>query len=137
MAPKALIVLGPSALGAVLAGCGRDGECVLYPPCPLPIAITISVTAASGGPVPGVSVEISGAGTNFAQCDSGSTATTCVFPGTAGTYNMKVSAPGFETVTQTVTVQRTDPYPPCGCASVVTQHLDVVLRAAGSARFEG
>jgi hypothetical protein len=136
MAPRAFVVLGLGVLNAVLAGCGRDGEsdCVVHP-CPLPLAIAISVTAATGGPVAGVSVEISGAATGSMQCNTSSTATACAFPGMPGTYNLKVSAPGFLTVTQVVTVQGSAP--PCGCPTVFTQHLDLVLSAASSARAEG
>jgi metal-sulfur cluster biosynthetic enzyme len=83
------------------------------------------VTATAGGPVAGVIVQVSGAATGTASCSMGTTASTCYLPGVAGTYNLEVTASGFQTTQRTVTVEGTSPE--CGCPTVLTQHLDIVL----------
>ena len=118
----ALLLLG---IGADLASCGKSGDECLALPCPLPVAVEISVTAAGGGPVDGVIVHVSGAATGTASCSVGTTASTCYVPGVAGTYDLEVAASGFQTTQRTVTVGGTTPE--CGCPTVVTAHLDVAL----------
>lgn len=132
MVPKARALLVLAALGGALVACGSDAEreCLRLP-CPIPLAITISVSAATGGPVVGVSVETSGAVTGSAQCTTGSSATLCYVMGVAGTYDLKVGATGFGTVVQTVTVQGSNPA--CGCPTVVAEELAIVLTATQSA----
>jgi hypothetical protein len=49
--------------------------------------------------------------------------------GYAGTYDLEVSAPGFEFALRTVTVRGLDPEG-CGCATVFTERLEVVLVAS-------
>jgi hypothetical protein len=89
----------------------------------MPIAITINVTAAAtGGPVTGAFLEDVFAGVvNTSLCTP-----TCFVPGTAGTYQLTVGAPGFQTVQRTVTV-RGSPPTDCDCGTAVTEHLDVAL----------
>jgi hypothetical protein len=113
------LLLGLSALGMALPSCGK----CLRLPCPMPIAITINVTAAAtGGSVTGAFVEeLSGGIVNTMPC-----APTCFVPGTAGTYRLHVGAPGFQTVERTVTVQGT-PSSDCDCGTAITEHLDVAL----------
>jgi len=116
-----LIVL--AVLGVGLTSCGH--ECPALP-CALPIAITISVTkAAAGGPVEGATVQVTGAATTSMPCPA-----LCRVPGTAGTYNLDVTAPGFAPVRRTVVVEGTTP--PCGCPTVVSQSVTIVLASASS-----
>jgi hypothetical protein len=114
------------SLLTALAACSHPTrpDCLALP-CALPLAITISVTSATGGPVTGVSVALSGAVTGSASCNVGTSATLCYVPGTAGTYNIQVAAAGFQTVSQSLTVEGSTP--PCGCPSVQARQIDVVL----------
>ena len=74
----------------VSVGCNHQAEpdCIM-PPCPMPMAITASVTSASGGPVPGLTPTLSGATSGSGQCTAGQTTTECVVPGMPGTYNLQ------------------------------------------------
>ena len=118
----ALLLTG---IGAGLASCAKSEDECLALPCPLPIAIQMSVTAAGGGPVDGVIVRVSGAATGTASCTAGTTATTCYVPGVAGTYSVEVVANGFQATQRTVTVEGTTPE--CGCPTTVTARMDVTL----------
>jgi hypothetical protein len=110
---------------AGLASCGKSNQGCLVPPCPLPLAVEISVTAADGGPMDGVSVLVSGAASGNASCNAGSNATTCYVPGVAGTYTLDVGATGFQSARRTVTTTGTTPE--CGCPTVSKAHLDIAL----------
>jgi hypothetical protein len=101
-------------------------ECV-HPPCALPTAILLSVTSAAGEPITGSSADVSGAVTitPALKCNTGSLANMCTVLGGAGTYAVRVSAPGFQTVEQAVVV--TGSQPPCGCGTVDTRMLTIVL----------
>ena len=118
--------IGLALLVCAGAGCGHQTEpdCVM-PPCALPIAIMLRVTSIAGGPVPGLTLTVSGAVSGSGPCTAGPAATSCVLPGTSGTYNLRLTAAGFEEKTLTVTVQGSTP--PCGCTTVQTQQLDVAL----------
>src|SRR4029453_10900363 len=94
---------------AGLASCGKSNEGCLALPCPLPLAVEISVTAADGGPVDGVSVRVTGAASGNASCNAGPNTTTCYVPGTAGTYTLDVGAAGFQSAQRTVTASGTTP----------------------------
>lgn len=121
-------LLALAGLSAALVSCGvlHDDRC-LPPPCPLPLAITISVTAgAGGGSIGGAFVKVSGAIVSTIPCNAGP-GTTCYVPGGAGTYNLEVGAPGFQSAQRTVVVQGKNPE--CGCPIVATEHLDVALVA--------
>jgi hypothetical protein len=107
-----------AAFGMAFTSCGH--ECLALP-CALPVAIVINVTGAtSGASVEGVSVDVSGAVTATVTCTG-----TCHVPGTAGTYNLDVRAPGFAPVRRTLTVHGTNP--PCGCPTVVTENVAIAL----------
>lgn len=99
-------------------------ECT-YPPCPVPTAISIVVTSASGDPILGASADVTGAVKTVTSCRNGSQANICLVPGTAGTYDLRVSAAGYQTATQNVVVSGTNP--PCGCPTVNSQTITVVL----------
>jgi hypothetical protein len=116
-------------LGLLLAahvGCGHAAEpdCVV-PPCPIPLAIVINSTSAAGGPVANLLLTVSGASTGFGPCSAGDALTQCRVSGTAGTYNLRLTAAGFEEKAFSVTIEGSSP--PCGCPTVQPQQIDVVL----------
>jgi hypothetical protein len=115
----AIVVGGLTACG------GSDITCVALP-CAMPVALTIALTSASsGGPVSNAVVQFTGPFIGTAPCVG-----SCIVPGYAGTYNLDISAPGFQTVQRTVTVTGSVPGP-CDCGKANTVHLDVAL-VAGS-----
>jgi hypothetical protein len=106
-------------LAALLVGC--DAECIV-PPCALPIAIQVTVSSAvSGGPVPGASLEVSGALSTTIACGS-----ECMVPGSMGTYLLTLSAPGFQPLQRTVVVHGTTRE--CSCPVVETERITLVLQ---------
>ena len=120
---------GLSGLAAVLSACiGCSGpttpDCP-RPPCPLPIAIVARVSSAGGGPVPGLTLTLSGAASGSVQCNADAGTTSCAVPGGPGRYDLLFAAAGFAARTLTVTVQGSTPA--CGCTSVDQQNLVVVL----------
>jgi len=119
-------VLGPAVVLGACIGCGGPAkpDC-LRPPCPLPIAIVARVSSASGGPVPGLTLTLSGAASGSAQCNADAVTTSCSVPGTPGRYDLLFAAPGFTAKTVSVTVQGSTPA--CGCTSVEQQNVAVVL----------
>ena len=52
----------------------------------------------------------------------------CVFLGTAGTYEVDISAPGHQTVHRSIVVPGTNPE--CGCPTTDAQRLTIVLPGA-------
>lgn len=105
-----------------------DAACV-QPPCPLPTAITVTVTSSvTGDSVPGAFVQMN-AQSGPEPCTL-SPGTTCDVPGGAGTYDLTIGAPGYETVHRTVDVP-VERAAKCGCGSPETQHLDVALAPVG------
>jgi hypothetical protein len=110
---------------AALSACGGSDVNCVTPPCALPMALTITLTSATAtGPVNGAVVQVSGA--LAGSC--GGSPTVCFVPGYAGTYNLSISAPGFQTATRSVTVTEI-PAPSCGCRGANTEHIDVALVA--------
>jgi len=109
-------------VASVLA-CGDDPVCVI-PPCPFPLAVVLTVHASTS------QVGITGAfvrvpGYSDMPCTGGAVSP-CIVSGYAGTYQLDIGAPGFQTVHRTVEV--TGKSAGCGtCAQVDTQHLDVAL----------
>ena len=110
----------------VSTGCNRQtqADCVMLP-CPLPVAIMLSATSAAGGPVFGLTLMVSGAASGSGQCTGGASATSCVVPGMPGTYDLQLTAAGFQDRTLSVVVPGSTPQ--CGCTSVQTQQVTVVL----------
>jgi hypothetical protein len=90
----------------------------------LPVAVTVTVTSTTGTAVSGAFIQES-ALNGPRQCtpNTGSTGSTCQVFGGAGTYELDIGAPGFQTVHRTVSVSSASE---CGCA-VNQQHLDVAL----------
>ena len=114
-------VLRILALALGLGACG--GEC-LTTPCPPPLAIALTVAdSASGAPVPGASLAVSGAMTTQLPCSAA-----CGVRGYAGTYDLDVTAPGYRPAHQQVVVAGTSPR--CGCPTAETRHVALVLPLA-------
>ncbi len=102
----------------VLAAACSDGPC-FNGPCPLPATAVLTLTSAtSTGIVTGATVQD---GPNTIPCQPGS----CVVLGYGGTHQFVISAPGFQNASVTAVVNETDPK--CGCPTVDTAHLNVVL----------
>lgn len=112
----ALMLLGTAA-------CGGDGDACVIPPCPVPTAVQLTVRdSVSASPLSGASLTFSGPFTGGGPCDGA----TCVVFGGAGTYELDVSVPGYRSVHRQVVVASSTPVG-CGCATVVTQQVVVVL----------
>jgi hypothetical protein len=89
------------------------------------MAFTVTVTnAASGGAVPTAVIQLGGQSTSSIPCSS--SPTVCAVPGYRGTYSVMVSAPGFQSKTQTITVAGTEGEE-CHCPTVETGHVNVAL----------
>jgi hypothetical protein len=112
-------------LGCIVASCGTDAKQCVQLPCALPVAIELRVTAADGGQLGDVIVQVSGASNGSAMCTPSSSGSTCMVPGPAGDYQLEVSAKGFVTVRQTVSVAGTTPE--CGCPTTTVRHVDIAL----------
>ncbi len=125
---RGFALLALSGTGTILASCGMsDGDC--HPPCPLPLAIRLSVTASGGGAVEGVVVTVSGAARTTLPCRPEATASICSVGGYGGVYELEVKAPGFETQTRSVSVTGT--MPDCSCPTTTPLSLDLVLAPSG------
>ena len=126
MSARWSVLVGAATVIALVASRCSSPECV-HPPCALPTAIVISVTSAVGEPITGASAEVSGAVTitPALKCNTGSLANMCRVFGGTGTYDVHVSAPGFQVVGQSIVV--TGSQPPCGCGTVDTRMLTIVL----------
>jgi hypothetical protein len=112
------------ALSVALAACSHD--CVALP-CTAPIAVFLTVTASgSSASISGAVVNASGALSETIPCSSQPTGAVCVIGGYAGTYNLAVAAPGFQSVMRTVVVAGDAPSG-CGCPSIDTQHISIAL----------
>src|SRR4051812_16079510 len=102
-----------------LAACG-GADCIAVP-CPLPVAISLTIASTViGDGVPVATVNVTGAAQSSFSC-----ITTCAIHGSAGTYHIAVTAPGFAPVERSVQVQGTTPT--CGCATTVTENVTITL----------
>ncbi len=112
--------------GGVFVGCGQGSQpdCVI-PPCVLPTAIVVTVTSDAGRAIPGLTLTLLGAMSGSAQCTVDASASTCYVPGMAGTYDLALAAPGFQSKRVTVVVSGSSPA--CKCPIVETQQTRVVL----------
>jgi len=109
-----------AALALSAIACGDAVNCVSSP-CPLMFALSIAITSSvSSGGITGSFVQITGSSSPI-PCS-----TSCMVPGSAGTYEVDIGAPGFQTVHRSVTV--TGSSAGCGtCGFPDTQHLAIVL----------
>jgi hypothetical protein len=108
-----------------LVACGGGADCVTLP-CPQPVAISLTIASTvAGGGVPVATVDVSGAVRTSFSCSA-----TCSIAGSAGTYQIAVSAPGFAPVERSVQVRGTNP--PCGCATTVIQNVTITLSASAT-----
>jgi len=112
-----------SALSLFCAACGHD--CIALP-CPSPTAIRLTLTAASGASLTGAVVTVHGASSATVPCFSQSSGMLCVVSGYAGTYNLSVAAPGFQSVLRTIVISGESPSG-CGCPSIDTQQISIAL----------
>ena len=120
IAPRLVAVL---LLGAV--ACGGDVVCPALP-CALPMAVQLTVRdSQSASPITGASVTFTGPFSGSEQCSGA----TCVVSGGPGTYEIDVSAPGYQPLHQEVRVTGI-PSTGCGCARVETQQLAVSMTRA-------
>lgn len=110
-----------------LGACG-GAECLAVP-CPQPVAISLTIASTvAGGEVPVATVDVSGAVRTSFSCSA-----TCPIAGSAGTYHVTVSAPGFAPAERSVQVRGTNP--PCGCATTVVENVTITLNAAATSEL--
>jgi hypothetical protein len=116
-------VVAASALGMLLGSCGDD--CPGIASCVYPIAIVLTISGGSGGPVENVAVQVTGPALGPATCSVSSTATTCTVAGEGGAYTLTVGAPGFMSAQRSVTVRSTTGQ--CDCMIVRTENIALSL----------
>ena len=87
----------------------------------------IFVTSTSGEPIKGASAEVSGI-TGVIPCVTGSQANVCMVPGSARTYDVRITAPGYQPATQSIVV--TGHSVDCGCGGVDTRMVTIALTAS-------
>lgn len=104
---------------AAMACSGSSEPCV-RPPCALPPALNVSVKSRTTGAPVTVTLDVSGATVTSLSCDG-----SCLVPGSAGTYHIKMSAPGYATAETDVKVNGT--FPDCGCPSADPVSLTMLL----------
>jgi hypothetical protein len=125
------IISGIVLFAVISASCGSD--CLAHP-CPLPFAIHLTVTSNTGVTVPGLVVGVATLGTSV-PCDFAGSSD-CFVVGDPGTYQVDVSAPGFQSVQKTVQVGGSGPTS-CNCSSPNTQNVTVTLAVASGAPHAG
>jgi len=86
----------------------------------------IFIISASGEPIISGSVQATGMTAPMA-CHFGSQANMCTVLGSAGTYQLQVTAPGYQSATQSIVV--TGHEAECGCGTVDTRMVTVALTA--------
>jgi hypothetical protein len=113
-----------AALALSAISCGGEAAQCITPPCALPAAIMLTVTSSNPSVgITGAFIQVGGySGGN--QC-SGSPVATCLVLGEIATYEVDIGATGFQTVHRSIVVTGT--IPTCGCESIDTQHVSVVL----------
>ncbi len=122
------VLAGWATLG--LTSCGESHAC-LAQPCPMPVAVELSITSRGGGPVSGAAIQVTGPTTTTLTCNGGAAGNTCGVPGLAGTYQLEVTAAGYEPTRRSVAVAGTTPE--CSCPQVQTAHVDLVLTRSAPA----
>jgi len=116
------------ALALLSLSCSHELVQCVIPPCVMPLALTVTVTSsASRLPVSGAFVQAPGYSTPL-PCNQ-TPGATCSVLGAAGTYELEIGAPGFDTVHRSIVVRGESVE--CGCPLVFTEHLDVALIPIG------
>jgi hypothetical protein len=121
---SALLLFLSAVTGCSGRGPSNRPDCI-PPPCPLPVAVVLNVSSMTGGPVAALSMSVSGAVVGSGSCSVAESVTVCSLGGGPGTYNIRLTAPGFEEKELSITV--TGNTPACACTTVVTQELSVVV----------
>jgi hypothetical protein len=122
---KTAIAVSILLLGAT--ACGSDAAVCLAVPCPIPMAVRLTVEdGATGTPVTNASLTYTGPFAGDGSCGSA----ICIVSGGPGTYEIDVSAPGYATAHRRVVVAGAAAKG-CGCASAETQQVTVGLTRAG------
>jgi hypothetical protein len=115
---EVMMKLAMPVLVVLAAACG--GACI--EPCPLAVAMQLTVTsAATGAALSGASVIANGDSAHAIACNG-----TCSVGNVAGRYDLVIRATGFQPATRSVTVTGR-PAPKCGCAGLDRQDLTVAL----------
>ncbi len=118
---------------ALLSACGDPNRCLYPPQCPV-ASLALVVTSASGTSVSNVQATLSGPRSEAATCTQNvqGTLTQCdfYFGGIADTYALQVTAPGFQSVNESLTISAVAAVPPCGCPSAKAEPPNVILNAA-------
>lgn len=112
---------------ATATACGSDAAVCVHPPCPLSLQLSIA-DSATGKPVSGPVVTVSGAESGEASCEASGI---CTVLGSGGTYTLDVTAAGHRAARQQVVVTGSGANAACGCASVDTHHLTLALAPTG------
>jgi hypothetical protein len=95
------------AIGGVLVACSSDADCILLP-CVPPEAATVSVTASNAPDgIAGLVATTTGAVTSTGPCDQ-APVSVCHIPGGPGTYQVQLSAPGYQSAQLTLTITGTE-----------------------------
>ena len=110
---------------ALALGASRCGTCE-HPPCPVPTALIVFITSLSGEPIISGSIQATGMTAPMA-CHFGSQANMCMVLGEAGTYQVNVTAAGYEATTESFVV--TGHEADCGCGTVDTRMVTIALAA--------
>lgn len=121
---RGAVLLATLALAFGATRCG-SGTCE-HPPCPLPTALIVFITSASGEPIISGSIQATGMTAPMA-CHFGSQANMCMVLGAAGTYNVSVTASGYVATTESFVVTGHDAA--CGCGIVDTRMVTIALSA--------
>lgn len=87
----------------------------------------IFVTSTSGEPIRGASAEVSGI-SGAIPCVFGAESNVCRVPGSAGTYDVRITAAGYQPATQSIAV--TGHSGGCGCGTVDSRTVTIALTAA-------
>ncbi len=117
-----------AAAGGALLACSNAADCI-YLPCAVPEAATVSVTAANAPDgIPGLVATVTGAASSSGPCQQ-APVTLCHIMGGPGTYQVQLSAPGYQSTQLSLTITGTEAG--CNtCGHVDRQDVDVVLKPA-------
>ena len=111
---------------AVVSACTRPEEPCPALPCPIGIAVEITLTGSPAGtPLTTASYRVLANG-SLQPCNQGPAANMCVISGGPGTYQVEISAMFYETVQRTIVVAA-KAAARCACPSSDTQRLTIAM----------